>query len=100
MGAHTTFRGVGGGPTQPEDPRKKLDEAFLADLDRSWQRHGSEVLDRLRTERPEIYFQVIVKLIQVWMLSKPNGFDRRRNRKEVLQRLEDVEQLKRLTNGA
>ena len=42
----------------------------------------------------------MVKLVQVWMLSKPNGFDRRRNRKEVLQRLEDIEQLQHLTNGA
>jgi hypothetical protein len=100
MGAHTTFRGIGGGPTQPEDSRKKLGEAFIADLDRSWQRHGGEVLDRLCTERPEIFFQVLVKLVQVWMLSEPNGFDRRRNRKEVLQRLEDIEQMQRLNNGA
>jgi hypothetical protein len=100
MRARTTFRGIGGGPTQPEDPRKKLGEAFLVDLDRSWRRHGGEVLGRLHTERPEIYFQVMVKLVQVWMLSEPNGFDRRRNRKEVLQRLEDIEQMQRLTNGA
>jgi hypothetical protein len=34
------------------------------------------------------------------MLGEPNDFDRRRNRKQVLQRLEDVERLKHLTNGA
>jgi hypothetical protein len=100
MGARTTFRGIGGGPARPEDSRKKLGEAFFADLNRSWQRHGGEVLDRLSTERPEIFFQVMVKLVQVWMLSESNGFDRRRNRKEVLQRLEDIEQMQRLNNGA
>ena len=100
MRAHTPFKGTGGGPTLSEGSHEKLGEAFLTDLDRSWRRHGGGVLDRLRTERPEIYFQVMVKLIQVWMLSKPNGFDRRRNRKEVLQRLEDIEQLRHLTNGA
>jgi hypothetical protein len=100
MGARTTFRGIGGGPPRPQGSREKLGEAFFADLDRSWRRHGGEVLDRLRTERPKIYFQVMVKLIQVRMLGQPNGFDRRRNRKEVLQRLEDIEQLQHLTNGA
>jgi hypothetical protein len=100
MRAHTPFKGTGGGPTRSGGSHEKLGHAFFADLDRSWRRHGGEVLDRLRTQRPEIYFQVMVKLIQVWMLGKPNGFDRRRNRKEVLERLEDIEQLQRLTNGA
>jgi hypothetical protein len=32
---------------------------------------------------------------------QPSGFDqRRRNRKEVLQRLEDIEQMRRLANDA
>ena len=58
------------------------------------------MLDRLSTERPEIFFQMMIKLIQVGMLGQPSGLDRRRSRKEVLQRLEDIEQMQRLSNGA
>ena len=101
MGARTPFKGIGGGPTRSEGSPEKLGAAFFADFHRSWRRHGGDVLDRLRTERPEIYFQMMIKLIQVGMLGQPSGFDqRRRNRKEVLQRLEDIEQMQRLTNGA
>jgi hypothetical protein len=101
MGARTPFKGIGGGPTRSEGSPEKLGETFFADLDRSWRRHGGKVLDRLRTDRPEIFLQVMVKLMQVGMLGQPNGFDqRRRNRKEVLQRLGDIEQMRRLANGA
>jgi hypothetical protein len=37
--------------SRAEGSRKKLAEAFIADLDRSWQQHGREALDRVRTER-------------------------------------------------
>ena len=33
----------------------------LADLNRSWQPHGRELLDRVRTERPKVYFRALVK---------------------------------------
>ena len=75
-----------------EGSRKKLAEAFLAALDHSWQQHGPDTLDRLRTERPQVYFRVLVKLTVALhrALGKPNDFDRRRNRKQALQRLESV----------
>jgi hypothetical protein len=66
---------------------------------RRWEH--STTLPWASTERPEIFFQMMIKLIQVGMLGQPNSFDRRRrNRKEVLQRLEDIEQMQRLANGA
>ena len=64
-------------------------EAFLADLDRSWEQHGREILDRVRTERPKVYFKIMLKLTvalhrAIGTLSDSD----RRNREEVLQRLE------------
>jgi hypothetical protein len=80
---------TGGGRT--EGSRRKLAEAFLADLDRSWERSGGEILDRLIAERPVVFFKAITKLTLVLhrTLRKPNNFDRQRNREEVLQRLEE-----------
>ena len=73
-----------------EGSREKLAEAFLADLDRSWEQHGREILDRVRTDRPKVYFRIMTKLTVALhrALGKLNDFDRQRNREEVLQRLE------------
>ena len=70
--------------------RKKLAEDFLAHLDRPWQQHGREILDRLLAERPEVYFKALVKLAQVRYrtIGELRDFDRRRNREEALLRLE------------
>ena len=37
-----------------ERSHQKLAENFLARLDRTWQQHGREVLDRVMAERPEL----------------------------------------------
>jgi hypothetical protein len=42
--------------------RRKLGEDFLARLNRSWELHGREILARVRAERPELYFEALVKL--------------------------------------
>lgn len=75
--------------SQAEGSRDKLAEAFLADLDRSWQQQGRETLDRVRTEQPQLYFRALVKLTAALHRApgKLNDFDRRRNREEVLYRL-------------
>ena len=77
------------GCTTAEGSGKKLAEDFLSRLDRSWARHGSEFLDRVYAERPELYFNALVKLTQVLDrgLGEPLDFDRRRSRDEVMQRL-------------
>ena len=68
----------------------KLAEAFLARLDRAWQQHGREILDRLMAERPELYFQAMVRLTVVLhrRLPEPPDFDRSQYRADVLQRLQ------------
>jgi hypothetical protein len=45
----------------------------------------------VRTERPKVYFRVLLKLTVALhrALEKLNDVDRQRNREEVLQRLED-----------
>jgi hypothetical protein len=70
--------------------RRKLGEDFLADLNRSWELHGREILDSLLAKRPELYFKALVKLTLVLhhATSEPTDFDRGRNREEVLRRLE------------
>ena len=74
----------------PERSHQKLAENFLARLDRTWQRHGREILDRVMAERPELYFQALVRLTVVLhrRLPEPPEFDRRRYRADVLQRLQ------------
>jgi hypothetical protein len=73
-----------------ERSHQKLAEDFLARLDRTWQRHGSEAHDRAVAERPELYFRALVRLTEVLnrRLPEPPGFDRHRYRADMLQRLE------------
>jgi hypothetical protein len=73
-----------------EGSHKKLAEAFIADLDRSWQQHGRETLDRVRRERPKVYFRIMTKLTVALhrVLGKLDDLDRQRTREDVLQRLE------------
>jgi hypothetical protein len=73
-----------------ERAHQKPGENFLARLDRTWQQHGREILDRVMAERPELYFQALVRLTQVLhrRLPEPPGFDRRQYRADVLQRLQ------------
>lgn len=72
--------------------QKALSDGYslLGHLDRSWQQHGREALDRVRTERPEVYVKALTKLAVALHrgLGKLNDVDRRRNREDVLQRLE------------
>jgi hypothetical protein len=70
--------------------RTKLGDDFLAHLNRYWELHGREILARVWAERPELYFKALVKLTLALhrATGQPTDFDRRRNREEVLRRLE------------
>jgi len=57
-----TFRHKRKSLSEPEGPRKKLAESFLADLHPSWEQHRREMLDRLNTEQPEVYLRLMTKL--------------------------------------
>jgi hypothetical protein len=74
-----------------ERSHKSLGKGFLADLDRAWRKHGQQTLERLRVERPEVCFKVIVRLteIQQRQLPEPPGFDRRLYRAELMERLQE-----------
>jgi hypothetical protein len=81
------------GPAQPGQPRgagNDLVEKFLADLDRSWQDQGRELLHNVMIKRPRLYFRALVTLAQVQDRgsSKLSDLDRQRNRAEALLRLE------------
>jgi hypothetical protein len=80
----------------PSKPSKseKLAEDFIAHLYCSWEQHGREILDYLRTKRPRAYFRTLVKLTVVLhrALDKPTDFDRRRSREEALRRLEAAQE--------
>jgi hypothetical protein len=64
---------------------------FLADLNRTWEKHGQETLDRLCREDPVAYFAVVVELAKIHQrqLPEPPGFDRRRYRAGVMDRLQE-----------
>ena len=70
--------------------RRKFGEDFLAHLNRSWELHGEETVELVRTEQPLKFFKAMVKLMVVYhqTLAKAKDFDRQRNRREVLQRLD------------
>ena len=85
-----TSKALKSGCTTAEGSGKKLAEDFLAALNRSCEQHGSEFLDRMYAERPQLYFKALVKLTQVLdsELGQPMGdFDRQPNRQQVMQRL-------------
>ena len=76
--------------TTVEVSRKKLADDFLAYLNRSWDQHANELLDRVYAERPQLYFKALVKLTLVLdsRFGQPmEDFDRRPNRQQVIQRL-------------
>ena len=72
------------------ESHRKLGENFFAQLNRSWEQHGREILARVYAERPQLYFKALVNLTVALHRAhrEPPNFDRRRHREEVLQRLE------------
>jgi hypothetical protein len=85
------LKGMPGGPGRPLGSRNKLSEDFLRDLHVAWTTHGSAVLDRIITDRPEILFLAMTKLALVHPVeqSQPQEFDYRpRPREQALEMLE------------
>jgi hypothetical protein len=68
---------------------KGFGRGFLADLTRAWLKHGRETLERLSKENPSAYLAVMVRLtnIQQCQLGDCPGFDERRYRADVVERL-------------
>ena len=54
--------GNSGGGRKPGS-RNKLSEAFIADVQASWEKHGAEVLERVVREDPGTYLRIIAGLM-------------------------------------
>src|SRR6187397_293268 len=52
-----------GNPGRPRGSRNKLGEAFIAVLAEDFEKHGVEVIERVRIEKPESYIKVIASLL-------------------------------------
>lgn len=48
---------------RPKGSRNKLGEAFIADLYASWQEHGPETIEQVRTEKPDAYLKVVASIL-------------------------------------
>jgi hypothetical protein len=72
---HLFKPGQSGNPAgRPKGSRNKLSEAFLKVLAEDFEAHGEKVIERLRTEQPAQYANVIAKLMPKLMeLSGPDG---------------------------
>ena len=52
-----------GNPGRPKGARNKLGEAFIEALHESFQQHGPETIETVRTEKPDQYLKVIASLL-------------------------------------
>ena len=56
--------GESGNPAgRPKGARHKLSEAVMKELVDDWTKHGLEVVQRVREEHPQVYLQVISRLL-------------------------------------
>lgn len=64
-----------GNPGRPKGSRNKLGEAFIQALHDSFQLHGVETIEQVRTERPHEYLKVVASLLPKQVEIKENAFD-------------------------
>lgn len=71
----TQFKpGNDGGPGRPKGSRNKLSESFLKALADDFEKHGTDVIEKLRAEGASQYCNVIARLMPKLMeLSGPDG---------------------------
>jgi len=55
--------GCAPGPGRPVGSRNKLTEAFLEKLNADFQEHGTEVIERVRQRKPEVYLMAVSALV-------------------------------------
>jgi hypothetical protein len=49
---------------RPKGSRHKLSEAFIADIYNDWQKHGAEVIEGVRRDKPAVYVKIVASLIR------------------------------------
>ena len=63
-----------GNPGRPKGSRSKLSEAFLKALSDDFTKNGLETVEKVRIEKPDVYLNVIGRLMPKLMeLSGPEG---------------------------
>lgn len=68
--------GQSGNPAgRPKGARNKLGEAFVQALHDSFQLHGPETIETVRTERPHEYLKVVASLLPKQIEVKEAAFD-------------------------
>jgi hypothetical protein len=64
-----------GNPGRPRGSRNKLGEAFIAALAEDFEKHGVEVIERVRIEKPEAYIKVVASLLPKDLNLNVNSLD-------------------------
>ena len=55
--------GNSGNGGRPKGARTKLGEKFLEDLFADWEEHGSQVIQDVRTDKPDQYLKVVASIL-------------------------------------
>ncbi len=64
-----------GNPGRPKGSRNKLGEAFIAAMHDDFVQHGPEVIEAVRTEKPDQYLKVIASILPKQLEIKDSAFD-------------------------
>ena len=69
---------------------RTLSAAFIADLQEDWEKYGTQILELMREEFPDLYFASIVKLAQIVRIEADVSLKEPKPKtiEEVLQRVE------------
>jgi hypothetical protein len=52
-----------GNPGRPKGSRNKLGEDFIRALSEDFEKHGAAVIEKVRTDKPDVYLKVIAGLL-------------------------------------
>lgn len=64
-----------GNPGRPKGSRNKLGEAFLAELHKDFQAHGSDAITKVRDQKPDAYLKVIASILPKELKVSVDEFD-------------------------
>ena len=94
------LQGKTGNPKgRPKGSRNKLGEAFLSDLYADWQENGEEVIQTVRSKRPDVYMKVVASILPRDLNVNVNPLEEATD-DELVQRLRDLESVIRPFLGA